>query len=145
MLLCIAGLVELQISKGTERGSQSLCCVWQGEDGIYTGFIKVNLKLRRPVTVPAEVHPAAANQTPGVDKKTSFYLPLDAVKQLHISSTTTVSEVIQGLLNKFMVIDHPKKFALYRQTHRDGQGQSMIIIIMIMMRLWIRSFVPTRF
>ncbi|XP_033908845.3 ras association domain-containing protein 5-like isoform X1 [Acipenser ruthenus] len=92
-----------------------------GEDGIYTGFIKVNLKLRRPVTVPAEVHPAAAKQTPGVDKKTSFYLPLDAVKQLHISSTTTVSEVIQGLLNKFMVIDHPKKFALYRQTHRDGQ------------------------
>ncbi|MGH0158978.1 UNVERIFIED_CONTAM: hypothetical protein FKN15_036622 [Acipenser sinensis] len=93
-----------------------------GEDGIYTGFIKVNLKLRRPVTVPAEVHPTAVNQTPGVDKKTSFYLPLDAVKQLHISSTTTVSEVIQGLLNKFMVIDHPKKFALYRQTHRDGQG-----------------------
>ncbi|XP_041091892.1 ras association domain-containing protein 5-like isoform X1 [Polyodon spathula] len=92
-----------------------------GEDGIYTGFIKVNLKLRRPVTVPAEVHPTGDNQTPGLDKRTSFYLPLDAVKQLHISSTTTVSEVIQGLLKKFMVIDHPKKFALYRQTHRDGQ------------------------
>ncbi|MBN3303353.1 RASF5 protein, partial [Amia calva] len=81
------------------------------EDGTYTGFIKVHLKLRRPVTVTGD----------GSDRKTSFYLPLDAVKQLHISSTTMVSEVIQGLLRKFMVLDNPRKFALYRRTHRDSQ------------------------
>lgn len=56
------------------------------------------------------------------DKRTSFYLPSDCVKQLHISSRTTTREVIQALLKKFMVLDNPRKFALYRQMHRDGQG-----------------------
>ncbi|XP_015198277.2 ras association domain-containing protein 5 [Lepisosteus oculatus] len=90
-----------------------------GEDKTYTGFVKVHLKLRRPVTVCSAG--GGAGTADSSDQKTSFYLPLDAVKQLHISSTTTVSEVIQGLLKKFMVLDNPRKFALYRQTHRDGQ------------------------
>ncbi|KAM4587737.1 ras association domain-containing protein 5 isoform 2-T2 [Odontesthes bonariensis] len=107
-------------------------------DGSYTGFIKVHLRLSRPVTVPA----VEATGSEGVsrltgsrrasedqddtdsgcaEKRTSFYLPSDCVKQLHISSLTTTREVIQGLLKKFMVLDNPRKFALYRQTHRDGQ------------------------
>uniref|UniRef100_A0A3P9N7G8 Ras association domain family member 5 n=1 Tax=Poecilia reticulata TaxID=8081 RepID=A0A3P9N7G8_POERE len=73
----------------------------QAADGSFTGFIKVHLRLSRP--------------------RTSFYLPCDCVKQIHIGSLTTTSEVIQGLLKKFMVLDDPRKFALYRQTHRDGQ------------------------
>ncbi|XP_064822840.1 ras association domain-containing protein 5-like isoform X1 [Oncorhynchus masou masou] len=111
-------------------------------DGLYTGFIKVHLRLSRPVTVLA-VEGAGLEELSGKpdrrgrlmtvsegqegegaglsDKRTSFYLPSDCVKQLHISSTTTVREVIQGLLKKFMVLDNPRKFALYRQTHRDGQ------------------------
>uniref|UniRef100_A0A674JHH0 Ras association domain family member 5 n=1 Tax=Terrapene triunguis TaxID=2587831 RepID=A0A674JHH0_9SAUR len=99
------------------------------EDGTYTGFIKVHLKLRRPVTVPAGIRPQSiydalkeVNLADMTDKRTSFYLPLDAVKQLHISSTTTVSEVIQGLLKKFMVVDNPQKFALFKSMQRDGQG-----------------------
>ncbi|XP_028620522.1 ras association domain-containing protein 5 isoform X1 [Grammomys surdaster] len=98
------------------------------EDGTYTGFIKVHLKLRRPVTVPAGIRPQSiydaikeVNPAATTDKRTSFYLPLDAIKQLHISSTTTVSEVIQGLLKKFMVVDNPQKFALFKQIHKDGQ------------------------
>ncbi|KAL2091151.1 hypothetical protein ACEWY4_013414 [Coilia grayii] len=104
-------------------------------DGSYTGFIKVHLRLRRPVTVcdppggaeeggPSEAGVATeeagsgAGSSPG---RTSFYLPSDAVKQLHVGSTTTVGEVIQGLLKKYTVLDNPRKFALYRQTHRDGQ------------------------
>ncbi|KAM7401910.1 hypothetical protein PAMP_017187 [Pampus punctatissimus] len=109
-------------------------------DGSYTGFIKVHLRLNRPVTVTAvetEGTEGACRQTGGhkrapsqdhkgpdcgqSEKRTSFYLPLDCVKQLHISSVTTTKEVIEGLLNKFMVLDNPRKFALYRQTHRDGQ------------------------
>nr|XP_020489961.1 ras association domain-containing protein 5-like [Labrus bergylta] len=107
-------------------------------DGSYTGFIKVHLRLSRPVTVP-DVEAAgsegecrqtgSSNQLPSEfqedggqsEKRTSFYLPCDCVKQLHISSLTTTREVIQGLLKKFMVLDNPRKFALYRQTHRDGQ------------------------
>ncbi|XP_058396169.1 ras association domain-containing protein 5 isoform X1 [Diceros bicornis minor] len=98
------------------------------EDGTYTGFIKVHLKLRRPVTVPAGIRPQSiydaikeVNLAATTDKRTSFYLPLDAIKQLHISSTTTVNEVIQGLLKKFMVVDNPQKFALFKQIHKDGQ------------------------
>ncbi|XP_051532504.1 ras association domain-containing protein 5-like isoform X2 [Myxocyprinus asiaticus] len=94
-----------------------------GTDGTYTGFIKVNLKLRRPVTVLSVDGklPGPCSSSDSSDKRTSFYLPSDAVKQIHISSTTTVSEVIQGLLKKFMVQDNPRKFALYRQTRRDSQ------------------------
>eukprot|EP00069_Balaena_mysticetus_P018251 bmy_02369T0 len=98
------------------------------EDGTYTGFIKVHLKLRRPVTVPAGIRPPSiydaikeVDLAATTDKRTSFYLPLDAIKQLHISSTTTVSEVIQGLLKKFMVVDNPQKFALFKRIHKDGQ------------------------
>ncbi|XP_074833828.1 ras association domain-containing protein 5 isoform X3 [Carettochelys insculpta] len=98
------------------------------KDGTYTGFIKVHLKLRRPVTVPAGLRPQSiydalkeVNPSNMTDKRTSFYLPLDAVKQLHISSTTTVGEVIQGLLKKFMVVDNPQKFALFKEMQKDGQ------------------------
>uniref|UniRef100_A0A673BZJ2 Ras association domain-containing protein 5-like n=1 Tax=Sphaeramia orbicularis TaxID=375764 RepID=A0A673BZJ2_9TELE len=109
-------------------------------DGSFTGFIKVHLRLSRPVTVPAVEQAGsegASWQTGGhirlpsdsqeetscgpCEKRTSFYLPCDCVKQVHISSLTTTREVIQGLLKKFMVLDNPRKFALYRQTHRDGQ------------------------
>ncbi|XP_034143024.1 LOW QUALITY PROTEIN: ras association domain-containing protein 5 [Esox lucius] len=102
-------------------------------DGSYTGFIKVRLRLSRPVTVSvieaggidaqpdlAEKHQEGAGGAMS-DKRTSFYMPTDCVKQIHISSSTTVKEVIQGLLKKYMVLDNPRKFALYRQTHRDGQ------------------------
>lgn len=44
------------------------------------------------------------------------------MKHIHLSSVTTTREVIQGLLKKFMVLDNPCKFALYKQMHRDGQG-----------------------
>ncbi|XP_077428850.1 ras association domain-containing protein 5 isoform X1 [Vanacampus margaritifer] len=99
-------------------------------DGSYTGFIKVHLRLSRPVTVPAveasvpgdpDGSPSEVRDSGQGEDRTSFYLPCDCVKQLHISSTTTTREVIQGLLKKFMVLDNPRKFALYRQTHRDGQ------------------------
>ncbi|XP_028260743.1 ras association domain-containing protein 5 isoform X1 [Parambassis ranga] len=100
-------------------------------DGSYTGFIKVHLRLSRPVTVSSvEVagsegsgsrQDQEATDCGQTDKRTSFYLPSDCVKQIHISSLTTTREVIQGLLKKFQVLDNPRKFALYRQTHRDGQ------------------------
>ncbi|XP_061074655.1 ras association domain-containing protein 5 isoform X1 [Conger conger] len=110
--------IEEYNSKVSENGMKL------SPDGTYTGFIKVHLKLRRPVTVPVEVRPSGGGARPGAegcDRRTSFYLPLDAVKQLHVSSGTTASEVVQGLLAKFMVLDNPRKFALYRQTHRHGQ------------------------
>ncbi|XP_057218155.1 ras association domain-containing protein 5 isoform X2 [Triplophysa rosa] len=104
-------------SKVTENGMKL------GSDGSYTGFIKVHLKLRRPVTVLSVdgKSPGPCSSCDSSDKRISFYLPSETVKQLHISSTTTVREVIQGLLKKFMVQDNPSKFALYRLTRRDSQ------------------------
>lgn len=94
------------------------------EDGTYTGFIKVHLQLKRPVNVfdtsqvPAKKE---ASSDKAQEKLTSINVPLDAMKQLHISSVTTVSEVIRGLLQKFQVVDEPLKFALFKKMQRDGQ------------------------
>ncbi|XP_075052258.1 ras association domain-containing protein 5 [Mixophyes fleayi] len=97
------------------------------DDGTYTGFIKVHLKLQRPVTItdtsqaPSIYTISQVSPKKPTEKQTPFYLPVDAVKQLHISSVTTASEVIRGLLLKFQVVDDPLKFALFKQLQRDGQ------------------------
>ncbi|TTA83863.1 Ras association domain-containing protein 5 [Bagarius yarrelli] len=54
-------------------------------DGTYNGFIKVHLKLRRPVTLLSNDENSSATADIS-DKRTSFYLPSESVKQLHVSS-----------------------------------------------------------
>uniref|UniRef100_G1KBU0 Ras association domain family member 3 n=1 Tax=Anolis carolinensis TaxID=28377 RepID=G1KBU0_ANOCA len=80
--------------------------------GIYTGFIKVQMELGRPSTVRdtnSGKHRNSNNETNG-DMNT-----------LHISSTNTVREVIEALLKKFLVVDNPAKFALYKRCHKEDQ------------------------
>ncbi|XP_074259913.1 ras association domain-containing protein 1 isoform X1 [Saimiri boliviensis] len=98
------------------------------KDGSYTGFIKVQLKLVRPVSVPSSKKPPSlqdARQGPGrsasVRRRTSFYLPKDTVKHLHVLSRTRAREVIEALLRKFLVVDDPRKFALFERAERHGQ------------------------
>ena len=55
-------------------------------------------------------------------RRTSFYLPKDTAKHLHISSHTRAREVIEALLNKFTVVDNPAKFALFERIERLNQG-----------------------
>ncbi|XP_078399922.1 ras association domain-containing protein 1 isoform X3 [Cetorhinus maximus] len=99
-------------------------------DGTYTGFIKVQLKLVRPISVSANMKPQSIYDTKKatgltrpqtIKRRTSFYLPKDTVKHLHISSHTKASEVIKALLNKFMVVDNPRKFALFERIEKDNQ------------------------
>ncbi|XP_078270548.1 ras association domain-containing protein 1-like isoform X2 [Rhinoraja longicauda] len=99
-------------------------------DGTYTGFIKVQLKLVRPISVSANMKPqsiydakktAAPARPQSIKRRTSFYLPKDTVKHLHISSHTKASEVIKALLNKFMVVDNPRKFALFERIEKEDQ------------------------
>ncbi|KAM4893816.1 zinc finger MYND domain-containing protein 10-like isoform 1-T1 [Sylvia borin] len=96
------------------------------KDGSYAGFIKVQLKLVRPVAVPATNRvptPQAGRPHPqGVKRRTSFYLPKGTVKHLHILSHTRASEVIDALLRKFTVIDNPRKFALFERSEKDEQA-----------------------
>lgn len=97
------------------------------KDGTYNGFIKVHLKLVRPVSVPpprkgaASQGPANGKKGASIKRRTSFYLPKDTAKHLHISSKTRAKEVIQALLKKFTVIDNPAKFALFERTERHEQ------------------------
>lgn len=104
--------------------------VSQNKDGSYTGFIKVQLKLVRPVSVPATKRVPSLQagrqgpRTQGVKRRTSFYLPKGTVKHLHILSHTRASEVIDALLRKFTVVDNPRKFALFERSEKDEQGSS---------------------
>lgn len=82
--------------------------------GVYTGFIQVQLELRRPVTVRGGAGGGAAGEE-------AFYLPRGAMNTLHISSNNTVRQVIQALLNKFTVADNPAKYALYKRCCREEQ------------------------
>nr|XP_057921462.1 ras association domain-containing protein 1 [Doryrhamphus excisus] len=93
------------------------------KDGSYTGFIKVHFHLVRPVTLPPPQSLTQEEQERGrsLRRRTSFYLPKDAAKHLHISSRTHVREVIEALLNKFTVVDNPAKFSLFERTHRHSQ------------------------
>ncbi|XP_042362931.1 ras association domain-containing protein 1-like isoform X1 [Plectropomus leopardus] len=94
------------------------------KDGSYTGFIKVQFKLARPVSVPPPKkggNDAGGKRAGGVKRRTSFYLPKDASKHLHISSRTSAREVIEALLKKFTVVDNPGKFALFERSERHDQ------------------------
>ncbi|XP_026162532.1 ras association domain-containing protein 1 [Mastacembelus armatus] len=90
------------------------------KDGSYTGFIKVHFHLVRPISVPSLTQ---EDDQPGrwMKRRTSFYLPKDTAKHLHISSKTQVQEVIEALLNKFTVVDNPAKFALFERSERQSQ------------------------
>ncbi|KAM6437948.1 ras association domain-containing protein 3 [Liasis olivaceus] len=85
--------------------------------GVYTGFIKVQMELCRPITLRASVNVGKHLNS----NETAFYLPNGYMNTLHISSTNTVREVIEALLKKFLVADNPAKFALYKQCHKEDQ------------------------
>ncbi|XP_059185674.1 ras association domain-containing protein 1 [Centropristis striata] len=95
------------------------------KDGSYTGFIKVHFQLVRPISLPPPQSPCSTEEVDQrgrlMKRRTSFYLPKDAAKHLHISSQTRVREVIEALLNKFTVVDNPAKFALFERTEKQSQ------------------------
>lgn len=72
-------------------------------NGIYTGFIKVQMELCKPAQTPPNPSSSGCMNT------------------LHISSTNTVGDVIDALLKKFLVTESPTKFALYKRCHREDQ------------------------
>uniref|UniRef100_A0A8D3BHA1 Ras association domain family member 1 n=1 Tax=Scophthalmus maximus TaxID=52904 RepID=A0A8D3BHA1_SCOMX len=95
------------------------------KDGFYTGFIKVHFQLVRPISLPPPQSLCSTQeghqQDRRLERRTSFYLPKDTAKHLHISSQTRVREVIGALLNKFTMVDNPAKFSLFERTERQSQ------------------------
>ncbi|XP_078532297.1 ras association domain-containing protein 3 isoform X2 [Lissotriton helveticus] len=90
-----------------------------GSNGIYTGFIKVQMELRRPITVRSRM--TSANPASNNNNGTAFFLPKGSTNILHISSTNTVREVIEALLRKYLVADNPAKFVLYKHCQKEDQ------------------------
>ncbi|CAL4223967.1 unnamed protein product, partial [Meganyctiphanes norvegica] len=97
-------------------------------DGSYRGCIRVHLNLSRPINIVAGTRPPSIYDILQEDRTmektlTSFYMPRDCVKAIHITSKTTTREVIVALLRKFKVVDNPQKFALYERTYETQQSQ----------------------
>lgn len=95
-------------------------------DGSFRGCIRVHLNLSRPINIVAGTRPPSIYDILQEDRTvektlTSFYMPRDAVKAIHITSKTTTREVIAALLGKFKVVDNPQKFALYEKTCDTAQ------------------------
>lgn len=105
----------------------------------------MQFKLARPVSVPSPKKGGPddrGRKASGVKRRTSFYLPKDASKHLHISSRTSAREVIEALLKKFTVVDNPGKFALFERSERHDQGITVFFVVVVMLN----SFsVPFRF
>ncbi|KAM7422648.1 hypothetical protein PAMA_010612 [Pampus argenteus] len=91
------------------------------KDKSYTGFIKVHFQLVRPISLPPPQSLEDDQQGTQIKRRTSFYLPKDTAKHLHISSQTRVREVIEALLKKFTLVDNPAKFALFERIEKQNQ------------------------
>ncbi|KAM8973675.1 ras association domain-containing protein 3 isoform 1-T1 [Pelodytes ibericus] len=106
--------IQLYNSAVTDKLKMTL-----NSSGIYTGFIKVQMELRRPITVRTRTN--ALSHAQSNSNETAFYMPKENINILHISSTNTVREVIEALLKKFLVADNPAKFALYKRCQKEDQ------------------------
>lgn len=103
--------------------------------GLCKGFIRVALNLSRPINVlPGTQPPSVYNITcsdvtslGAGDKSrtlTSFYLPPETEKALHVTTATTTRDVIRSLLAKFRIVDSPHKYALYEKTPSSSRRPS---------------------
>lgn len=101
-------------------------------DVIFQGFVRVAMNLLRPISIVAGERPLSIfeavswRRDSGSSKrtKTSFFLPPNTMKALHITSDTTAQQVIVALLGKYKISDHPRKFALY-ERHQDDDDVTL--------------------
>ncbi|XP_015257856.1 PREDICTED: ras association domain-containing protein 1-like isoform X2 [Cyprinodon variegatus] len=118
------GEIEQKVKEYNTQIINNLFMV-DNKDGSYTGFIKVHFQLLRPISLPPSQSQSRTEEDNQLDRpakrRTSFYLPKDAAKHLHLSSETRVREVIEALLNKFTVVDNPAKFALFEKVEKQSQ------------------------
>lgn len=80
-------------------------------DSSFTGYIRVELELTRPVTTK--------NKEGNVD---IMYLPKNTVKAIHLTSANTAEQVIKALLQKFQIQNDPRKYVLCERKQRGKEG-----------------------
>jgi len=109
----------------------------------FTGFIRVEMNLARPINVisgtrPPSIYDIMKEDTVSDKTLTTFYLPQGTEKALHITSHTTTQDVIKSLLTKFRVADNPHKYALYErndEVRRDSLPRSKSLSRLKMRRM----------
>lgn len=109
----------------------------------FHGFIQISINLARPISIVAGEKPSSIYDVLNPDSTlkndtatssamilvdpyapktiTSFFLPRNSMKILHIGSETTTRHMIAALLKKFKVADNPFKFALYERDTESGE------------------------
>jgi Ras association domain-containing protein 1 len=113
------------------NNSQGFIISLDPNSDVFDGFIRVQMNLIRPVQMvaqPSTIYDALNHNATTLDHKdskvTTFYLPKDTVKVIHITSKTSTKEVIRTLLSKFNIQDNPNKFALYEKFEGSTQQGS---------------------
>jgi len=102
---------------------------WCEEKNCYSGYIRVEMNLTRPINVlagsrPPSIYNIISEDTLNDRTLTTFYLPPGTEKALHITSQTTTQDVVRVLLKKFRVADSPHKYALYERNLDDIRRDS---------------------
>ena len=110
--VCPTSAVEVDFSRAVERynrhypvGQETVAAVSEGvatASADCRGYIRVSLSLRRPIHVAAGTRPpsiynltSATLTDQSLRTLTSFYLPQDTVRALHLTSLTSVYDVIR--------------------------------------------------
>ena len=123
-------ILEQKIQKYNERIAHkgSGLGIYLLEDKItFRGFLKVQLNLTRPINVIAGQRPPSIydimNEEETTTRRTltTFYMPRDTIKNIHINSKYTSIDVIKAMLKKFKMVDNHQKFALYRKFSDKNQ------------------------
>lgn len=116
--------LEAKIKKYNERIAHrgSGLGIYLLDDGkTFRGFLRVHMNLTRPINVIAGTRPPSIydiiNDEEIASRRTltTFYMPRDTVKNIHINSLNTSVDVIKAMLKKFKMVDNRQKFALYKK------------------------------
>jgi len=100
------------------------------DSNTFQGGIRVHMNLTRPINMRISFEPPTlfdvredeSLKAPRENAQvSSFYLPKDTTKVIHITSITTTAEVIRVLLAKYHITDNPRKFALYEKIAEAGK------------------------
>ena len=118
--------IEKYNEKRKSKGSGLGITLIDAPTQLFRGFLRVYLNLTRPINVVAGRRPPSIYDIINEDEAnngsikrrtlTSFYMPRDTVKNIHITSNNTSLDVIKAMLRKFKVVDNPQKFALYLRS-----------------------------
>jgi len=108
--------IEKKIEEFNENIKGAFHMTLQEDGQTFRGFIRVSMNLQRPVSASENSKTVKQKLS---SNKSSFYIEKGATKALHLTSDTTAEKVVEALLNKFKIVDNPKKFALYERFEKE--------------------------